>query len=1097
MADSTQGAQGAQSPTAHNIPAITSAQTAGAQTKAGYSHDSGKLKVFISYSRQDLKFADQLDAALSLTGFDVAIDRHGIDGGENWKRRLGQLIRDADTVIFVVSPTSARSEICAWEVDEALRLSKRVLPIVCDPLGNAEPSPKLQDLNYVFFYDEPSAPGSGFGVGLARLVEALNTDIEWVREHTRLLARATEWDESGRPENRLLFGSVIADAKAWAARRPKNAPELTPLHLDFIRASEEAETLRTNEAHQQLARIAAAQEERARALADKEVEQKHRARLQLFMVAGALVVALGFAAFGLFSWRLYLTSEARKNEAVESDARAVAQARIAEAEARVAEEQKQLARANLEKEATTAALFRATQAESALKAGDASTAILLALEALPDVTDTSDESKSHTVIPEAVTVLRSALGQLREEKILAAHTKEVRGVAFSKDGAFLATGSADKTAIVWKIDDTHQPFQILKGHEDSVNAVAFSPDGTELVTASDDGVVREWEIRSGEPILTLRHGIGVTSVRFSPNGKEIATGAADGQVRLWNVSDGSLAATLSGHQDEVTSLAFSSGSDQLASGSADGTVVLWNLATKQRVKTFPDTPAPSEVLGVAFSADGRRIASGFGDGTVEVWDPKSGKLEVALVGHLGPVNSVGFSSDGRRIVTGSADRTVRLWSELEASPLVGIDAASAGIGWSQEVLLGHEQPVLSVAFSPKGDAVVSTSEDGTARIWKSDPASDPGLQNASIQELVTLARARVPRCLTQPQRDVLRLVSKVMPWCGEKWTSQSSHTSVQTGPSAGARFRRRYEWHLMENGTGRGRSPGGINWVDAVRYTTGDPSVVVAVLSTGLRRDVITQSNVLPGYNFSSRGGRSNDPTDPGDACPPKEPSNSWQGTTMARQIVPLVDPDSSSVVRPIAPNVSILPIRVLGKCGGNFSDISAGVRWAAGLPVAGTPRNPHPADIILTALGGALPCTDELMGLLKAAISDAVAAGTVIIVSAGDGQSALADVSPAGCPHVVAVAASDERGHLAKSSNFGNGTALIAPAENLGGTSVSATITAGVVALGLSTHPELRRKPDLIAKRLKDTAYHRTSDECPNGCGAGLLNAEAFVRPN
>src|SRR6476659_2669706 len=73
--------------------------------------DSGRLRVFISYSRDDLHFADQLDAALNACGFECVIDRHGISGGEDWKRRLGNLISEADTVVFVLSPTSARSEI--------------------------------------------------------------------------------------------------------------------------------------------------------------------------------------------------------------------------------------------------------------------------------------------------------------------------------------------------------------------------------------------------------------------------------------------------------------------------------------------------------------------------------------------------------------------------------------------------------------------------------------------------------------------------------------------------------------------------------------------------------------------------------------------------------------------------------------------------------------------------------------------------------------------------------------------------------------------------------------------------------------------------
>src|SRR5947209_352510 len=101
--------------------------------------DKGKLRVFISYSRDDLDFADQLNSALDICGFECFIDRQGISGGEDWKRRLGNLISEADTVVFVLSPTSARSEICAWEVEEATRLGKRILPVNCRPLEGASP----------------------------------------------------------------------------------------------------------------------------------------------------------------------------------------------------------------------------------------------------------------------------------------------------------------------------------------------------------------------------------------------------------------------------------------------------------------------------------------------------------------------------------------------------------------------------------------------------------------------------------------------------------------------------------------------------------------------------------------------------------------------------------------------------------------------------------------------------------------------------------------------------------------------------------------------------------------------------------------------
>jgi hypothetical protein len=247
---------------AHNASGPASSEPAGiAVTRAGQpaSFDKGKLRVFISYSRDDLDFADQLTAALDFSGFECSIDREGISGGEEWKRKLVSLISEADTVVFVLTPNSARSPICDWEVEEATRLSKRILPIVCRSLEDISPPPRLRELNYIFFYKEPKMPGSGFGTGLAKLVTALNTDFDWLREHTRYLQRAIEWDTGGRPTNRQLSGHDILEANAWAARRPKSAPEPTALHLDFIRASEGEAEARLSEKRKQLEAIAAAQ----------------------------------------------------------------------------------------------------------------------------------------------------------------------------------------------------------------------------------------------------------------------------------------------------------------------------------------------------------------------------------------------------------------------------------------------------------------------------------------------------------------------------------------------------------------------------------------------------------------------------------------------------------------------------------------------------------------------------------------------------------------------------------------------------------------------------------------------------------------------
>ena len=296
------------------------------------------LRVFISYSRDDLEFADQLASALALYGFGCTLDRTGISGGEDWKQRLGGLIAEADTVVFVLSPSSARSEICAWEVEEARQLSKRIVPVLCRPLDDAQPPPSLAQLDYIFFYREPKAPGSGFGSGLVQLVGALNTDLDWLRQHTRYLQRAMEWEAGGRPVNRLLSGSDIDEAKAWTARHPRTAPEPTALQLDYFNASEAEAEARSDAQRQQLATIASAQAEREKALQRAEeavvqVADAQRRRTFVRNVAFAVISLAAVVAILLGLWA--------NNERVNADQ----QRKAAEAARQTADQQRKAAEA--------------------------------------------------------------------------------------------------------------------------------------------------------------------------------------------------------------------------------------------------------------------------------------------------------------------------------------------------------------------------------------------------------------------------------------------------------------------------------------------------------------------------------------------------------------------------------------------------------------------------------------------------------------------------------------------------------------------------------------------------------------------------------
>src|SRR6266568_3982084 len=161
-----------------------------------------KLKVFISYSRKDsAEFADELVLGLEDRGFAPFLDRHDIKPGEPWEARLGALIEQSDTVVFVTSPESVKSERCVWEVNKALGLSKRLLPVIYKSVPDGSIPAKLSDLQFVRF-----DTASGMMRPLRELAEALRVDLEWIREHTWLGELAARWQSRNRSESLLLRG---------------------------------------------------------------------------------------------------------------------------------------------------------------------------------------------------------------------------------------------------------------------------------------------------------------------------------------------------------------------------------------------------------------------------------------------------------------------------------------------------------------------------------------------------------------------------------------------------------------------------------------------------------------------------------------------------------------------------------------------------------------------------------------------------------------------------------------------------------------------------------------------------------------------------
>lgn len=326
------------------------------------------------------------------------------------------------------------------------------------------------------------------------------------------------------------------------------------------------------------------------------------------------------------------------------------------------------------------------------------------------------------------------------------------------------------------------------------------------------------------------------------------------------------------------------------------------------------------------------------------------------------------------------------------------------------------------------------------------------------------------------------------------------------------------QWYLYE--------AAGIQAPAAWDLQRGAPSVVIAVVDTGmLPHEDIGPMRVLPGYDFYSdvaldndgEAGWDSDPTDPGDAVAAGEcgvgteaEDSSWHGLAVSGLISATAD--NALGIAGIDHGARLLPVRVFGKCGAWTSDLFDALRWAVGLPVEGAPLNPHPAQVINLSLIYEAVCG----GVEQSIIQEVMSRGAVLVSAAGNDGGDVAGVSPASCPGVITVAATNRAGERASYSNTGAAVDIAAPGgdvqgdilttHNLGrvtpgddryaafrGTSFSTAQVSAVVGLMRADRPAAT--VDQLRQALRDGARPFPDDSCNTSlCGAGLLDAEGAI---
>ncbi|NUQ05820.1 MAG: TIR domain-containing protein, partial [Anaerolineae bacterium] len=668
--------------------------------------------VFISYSRKDQDFVRRLYQRLSEQQRAAWVDWEEIPLTADWWQEITKGIDAADNFLFIISPDSVMSQICNREIEYAVTHNKRLIPIVRREALPEAMNKALARHNWLYAREHDD-----FDSVFEQLIEALDTDLDYVQGHTRLLVRAREWDSKARDASYLLRGSELSTAEGWLAQSGGKEPKPTALQTQYILASRRASTTRQ--------------------------------RTLLAGVSTALAITVGLA---IVAAALFGVAENRRQE---SDLRGT---EVAFSAATAVAAEATSARRAVEWQG----LAWAVASERAGAADDHDLELALALQAMtvvdppPEVTGQMFDA---AYAPGAARVFAGA------------HTGWVAGLAVSHDGRRLLTSGTEGGLALWDAatgelirSETFGTTVERLGVQINVNAInaaAFHPTRPNIaVTGSADGKVTLWDVDAWQPLAQASAGF-VGSIAFSPDGSQVAVGLTRGGENLQIFDGESLKQLrgLEGHSTDVVALAFSPDGALLLSGSDDATAILWDAASGERIMTYGPIVDPIEpniaVVGVGFgidapgaaptvllatnsgqilrlmretgaemlrfdvgrtpstlntivvSPDGYTVAAAENNGNASLWDGRSGRrLRIFRGGGLYPLTNAAFSPDGLSLYTGARDGSARRWfvrsgAEAARYTLFNNGAGAAALTFSPDgrrALLGGgaDDPALAV-----------------------------------------------------------------------------------------------------------------------------------------------------------------------------------------------------------------------------------------------------------------------------------------------------------------------------------------------------------------------------------------------------------------
>ena len=652
--------------------------------------------VFISYSRDDDVFVRRLYDALNEKERRAWVDWKGIPPTADWMAEVYAAIESGDNFVFVLSQASLASEVCSREVEHAVKCRKRLVPFVWGEIDDEKVPDELRRLNWIICRNDADFPRAS-----TALLEALELNLEWVREHTRLLVRAVDWRDGNGDASLLLRGSDLREAEQWLAKGADEEPKPTELHRDYVIAS--------------------------------RAQERRRSRITLAAVVAGLIVAIVLAVFALVSRQA-----------------AKLQAKIAEENRVEAVKQRDEAdRQRLEAERQNVASLT-NESNASLTLGRQLEALVASVKAGKKLQKEEKLRDGSTDVYRTLIALRHAVYEGRERnRIPSGQFRGVTQLAFSPDDQSLYSAGGGGDIKRWSVDG-----KLLSSFETEhsglndgctrIQNLAISPDGKLIVTVGNEGGVSLWSEgrnvgKFGDEIPEGEHdwctGIVDSKINFaaktvtiqdaeqesvwtfdgSVNRMPLTSSVAPSDKKKVTNDDGSLTAewdkdnvvTVSRRNNQIVRLprqrsaAFSHRTGLLAtvSGDVDARIIhVWALA--------PPQPKTEAAQGASVGPK-KKLRLGNSDVTLDF-------RETTLHGYefLGVITPDGQVA---AVTAGESQTHIQLWRI--SSGVTGSSATLISDFDAEQAAGDSAYTLVSLAFSYDSKLLASGGTDGSVKIW--------------------------------------------------------------------------------------------------------------------------------------------------------------------------------------------------------------------------------------------------------------------------------------------------------------------------------------------------------------------------------------------